>query len=62
MTWEGAQIAIPDVLASGTSLFSTVISESTMEGFPNPTIVRVRGNIMVTQLASWTGLDSKHSA
>ena len=39
---------MPDLVA-GTSQVATVITEAQFETFPTPTIIRVRGRLMVTQ-------------
>jgi len=47
--WEGALIDFS--LASGTSAIAAAISEATLENVPNPTIVRVRGNVHLVATA-----------
>ncbi len=48
-TWEGATLA--DTVTSGASSFSTIVAEATLENVPNPTIVRIRGNILIRMAA-----------
>jgi len=50
VAWEGAGVDLADVGASGA--FQTMITEDQLENFPNPTIVRVRGRVMVLQDAT----------
>ena len=52
-TWEGANIDLTD-LTNGTAQFVTVISEANLEQFPNPTIVRTRGRMMLSSDPSST--------
>jgi len=46
VTWEGTQVDLAGVAVGG-SLFQTAVTEAIFENFPNPTVVRVRGEIMV---------------
>ena len=46
MTWEGNALSVSNLFA-GTPQTLTLISEATLENFPLPTIVRVRGRIGV---------------
>jgi len=52
-SWHGANIAISD-LVTATPQFNTLVPEATMETFPTPTIVRIRGNIGVASDVSST--------
>ncbi len=45
MSWEGAIFALTP--ATGNQTFSTIVSEALLENTPNPTIVRVRGQLLV---------------
>jgi len=47
-TWEGSTVIMPDIVV-GTQQVNTIVSEANMENFPNPTIIRVRGRLAVTQ-------------
>ncbi len=47
MSWHGANICFSNVVTA-TPQFSSVVDEATMETFPTPTIIRVRGNIMAS--------------
>ncbi len=44
-TWEGAVVST--VLTTGVSTASSIVSEAIMEGHPNPTIVRIRGELLI---------------
>ena len=44
--WEGARIN--HTLSSGSSFSTVIVSEATLENTPNPTIVRSRGDLIVT--------------
>ena len=46
MFWEGADVA--DQVASAAVVFSTVVTEANLESVPNPTLIRVRGSVLVT--------------
>jgi len=45
MFWEGAALAFTN--ATGTASVLTVVSETTLETIPNPTLIRVRGQGIV---------------
>ncbi len=44
MTWEGAVLDFSNIV-TGTPQFTTLISEATLENFPTPTLIRVRGRV-----------------
>jgi len=48
-SWEGAAFDLEVV--TGASGFVTIVSEAILENVPEPTIVRVRGNMLVRQSA-----------
>ncbi len=43
--WEGAGINLS--VTTGTTGFQTIVSEALLENSPNPTLVRIRGSILV---------------
>jgi len=45
MTWEGSQVDM--TMTSGASTVLAIVTEATLENIPNPTIVRVRGNLLL---------------
>ena len=49
MTWEGAEINA--TATSGGAVVNTLVSEANLENVPNPTIVRIRGHVLVRQTA-----------
>ena len=51
-TWEGAQIDL--VVPSSDSISQVVITEALFEEHPNPTIVRMRGHILLRQTTQST--------
>ena len=53
MSWQGQNIDTVN-LTSGNPQFTTVISEAVLEQFPTPTLVRVRGRLLVLIDASST--------
>ena len=53
VSWHGSSIDIADLVV-GTDQLVTIIPEATLEAFPNPTIVRVRGNLLVLQDSTTT--------
>ncbi len=53
MSWQGSAVDASDLVV-GTPQFTTVISETILENFPTPTIVRTRGKLTVTTDASST--------
>ena len=46
--WQGASLA--GTVPTGTSIAGAIITESQLENVPNPTIVRIRGSIMITTI------------
>ena len=52
-SWHGQNITVLNLVA-GTPQFFTLISESVLETFPTPTLVRTRGRIMATTDVSST--------
>jgi len=43
-SWHGGGVDIANIV-TGTIQFQTIVSEATMETFPTPTIVRIRGSL-----------------
>ena len=55
MSWDGVNVDITDLVVA-TAQFTTVLTESILENFPTPTIVRSRGKLAVlTDLSSTPG-------
>jgi len=48
--WEGGIIG--GTVTTGSSFAQALVSEALMEGVPNPTLVRIRGSILVVMTAS----------
>ncbi len=48
MLWEGAQIN-GLVTTAAPFIFATVVSEATLENIPDPTIIRIRGDLAVVE-------------
>jgi len=53
-SWHGANLGLSDIV-TGTPQFSAVVPEATMETFPTPTIVRIRGQVAVVSDVVATG-------
>jgi len=51
MSWQGGVVDFSDLVAA-TSQFSTLVSETSLENFPTPTVIRTRGRLMLTGDAS----------
>jgi len=45
MFWQGAQVGV--TVATGASVAQEIVSEAILEGVPNPTLVRTRGELLL---------------
>ncbi len=57
-TWEGTGISVS--VTSGTSVVTTLLSEAALENIPNPTIVRIRGSLLLRVTAQGASASTAH--
>ena len=56
--WEGGQVNAS--VTTGASVVATLVTEANLEQSPNPTLVRIRGNLLVTLISSAAVPSSTH--